>query len=280
MSDERFIEDAYRLILRRAPDAEGRAAALDALASGRQSRAALMRGLVASPEFERVALLEDAIARARRGPLRGLHAPPGTDERAIEIPWVLSRYAGERRVLDVGYAHAPAPYLDAIAGLGAEQLVGVDLVERDVAGLRSTVADLRALPFADEGFDVGFCISTLEHVGCDNTVYGQAAEHDERGMQRALAELRRTCGRLLITVPTGLREDHRWFVQRPAGEWLALFEEAGFAVAERETYELGPGGWGSVTGEPPVRYGERGPAASAVLCAELRAPRPRAAPSG
>jgi hypothetical protein len=92
-------------------------------------------------------------------------------------------------------------------------------------------------------------------------------------MERGLRELRRVVaprGRLLVTVPTGLSEHHGWFVQMPASEWMALFARAGLEATDQEIYELGAGGWGSVTGEPSVRYGERGPAASAVLCAELR----------
>jgi len=69
----------------------------------------------------------------------------------------------------------------------------------------------------------------------------------------------------LVALPRALRAQ-----QKPASEWMALFARAGLRATEHEIYELGPGGWGSVTGEPPVRYGERGPAASAVLCAELQ----------
>ena len=38
-------------------------------------------------------------------------------ERAVEIPWALSRYRGERRVLDVGYANAEPRYLSALEEL-------------------------------------------------------------------------------------------------------------------------------------------------------------------
>jgi SAM-dependent methyltransferase len=276
MDDAEFVDRAYALVLRRAPDAEGRATALRALGDGAVSRAAFVEGLVASAEFDDLRALDDALLAARRGPLRGLGAPAGTDERRIEIPWVLSRYRGERRVLDVGYANAPAAYLEALTALGAQEVVGVDLAEerRDIPGLRPVTADVRALPFADGAFDLVHCISTIEHVGWDNSVYGQAAERDDAGMERALRELRRVLapdGRLLVTVPTGLDEHHGWFVQRPASAWIDLFVRAGLRALEHEIYELGTGGWGSVTGEPPVRYQERGPAASAVLCVELAA---------
>ena len=52
-------------------------------------------------ELERVRRLDDAVAwaaaqRAAGERPRNMTAPPGTDERPIEIPWCLSRYAGER----------------------------------------------------------------------------------------------------------------------------------------------------------------------------------------
>jgi hypothetical protein len=131
---------------------------------------------------------DDSMARARVGPLRNLRAPALTDERQIEIPWVLSRHGGVRRVLDVGYAYAPMPYLKALAAFGADELVGVHLVERAVAGVRSVIADVRALPFDDETFDLVLRVSTLEHVGWDNTVYGLPAERDSAGMLVACGE--------------------------------------------------------------------------------------------
>src|SRR5207244_691630 len=134
-------------------------------------------------EFGRVHALDGGLAfaaaerskpRGVKGPARPreLHAPAGLDERSIEIPWCLARYDGERRVLDVGYAFAEPAYLAGLVALGAEELVGVDLAEAEVPGLQPVVADVRRLPFEDGAFELGLCISTLEHVGLDNTVYG------------------------------------------------------------------------------------------------------------
>jgi SAM-dependent methyltransferase len=272
VTDRDFVEAAYCIVLRRRADAEGAAAAEAALASGSQSRAGLIATLVASPEFAALRMFDDSIARSRGGPVRNLHAPAQTDERQIEIPWVLSRHSGARRVLDVGYAYAPDLYLEALVAFGIDELVGVDLAKREIPGMRGVVADLRALPFDEGAFDLVLCVSTLEHVGWDNTVYGLPTEHDSTGMLTALRELRRIIaadGRILITVPCGAEEDHGWFVQRPPSTWLRFFESAGLRIMEYETYELGAAGWRSVEGDPEVEYGERGPAASAVLCAVL-----------
>ena len=74
-----------------------------------------------------------------------------------------------------------------------------------------------------------------------------------------------------MTVPTGERELlPEQSVYEPS-EWVDRFSRAGFVVFEDELYELTPDGWRSVTLlTPGLRYGDRGPGASAVLCAELR----------
>ncbi len=66
-------------------------------------------------------------SRSRRGRAWGGRAA-GSDERVIEIPWVLSRYRGEARVLDVGSARA---------GLHIEEH---ELYGHDGEGWRSTDA--------------------------------------------------------------------------------------------------------------------------------------------
>lgn len=277
-TDEEFVERLWRLVLRREVEPDERRETTGRLGDG-MSRATLVNELATSREHERVRLLDDAVAWAaaqrREGERpRSLHAPAETDERPIEIPWCLARYSGEPRVLDAGYAFAEPAYLVGLTGLGARDLVGVDLVGGEVPGLRSVRADLRSLPFEDAAFDVVFCISTLEHVGRDNRQYGLAAEADDASLDAALRELRRVLardGRLLLTVPTGEAQDLRDQVQLEPEAWVDRFERAGLLVYEDELYELGAGGWRSVPrlGEG-LRYGAVGPAASAVLCAELR----------
>jgi hypothetical protein len=72
-------------------------------------------------------------------------------------------------------------------------------------------------------------------------------------------------------VPLGEPEDYGWFRQEDVRGWTKLFTHAGFFVEEQEVYELTDDGWRAAPTfvAAGVRYGERGPAASAVLCAEL-----------
>src|SRR5207247_3120661 len=157
--------------------------------------------------------LDDAIAFASwaRGEgerPRKLHAPPESDERAIDISWCLASYGGEPSVLDVGYAVAEPAYLAALVGLGAERLVGVDLAQADVPGLTNVQADLRELPFEAGSFDVVLCISTIEHVGADNSRYGIGSASG--GMDDALAEISRVGVHVMVYVMLREWGVHDW----------------------------------------------------------------------
>lgn len=292
-SDAELVERVFRLLLRRPPDDEALERALRKLAEGTLSRATLVHELASSAEHARVRELDDAVAlglgaRARGERIRWLQAPPATDERVVEIPWVLSRLVPSGRVLEVGYAFAEPAYLAGLLRSGVE-LVGVDLATRDVDGMERVEADVRALPLESGSFDQVLLVSTLEHVGADNSLYGLSADratHDEPRLAalRELGRVLRRDGSLLVTVPLGEPEDYGWFRQEDERGWTRLFARADFFVRELELYELAHEGWRAapVLDTHGVRYGDRGPAASAVLCAELLPGRARHAlsPSG
>jgi len=269
-SDEEYLDRAWRLALRRDPDPDGRREGLARLREGRISRAAYLAELLEGEPFAHVRALDDALAFVRResGRPRELQAPAHADERAVEIPWVLARYAGERRVLDVGTVFAEPAY---VAGL--HELEIPDLVTVDLAAGATVVADVRDLPFEDGRFDLVLCVSTLEHVGRDNAVYDVDAPRDQAGDAAALRELRRVLtpdGRLLVTVPTGVDDDQGWQVQRAPLAWIERFEGAGFLVFEDELYVRNRESWRTATlaEAQDARYGDEG--AGAVLLAELR----------
>jgi SAM-dependent methyltransferase len=276
--DEAFVERAFREVLRRPLDDESRTRALAKLADGTLSRATFLHELVTAPEALRVRELDDAVAlglgaRARGERLGWLQAPAGTDERVVEVPWVLSRLVAAGRVLEVGYAYAEPVYLAGLLRAGVE-LVGVDLAERDVEGMECLTADVRSLPLHDDSVDQALLVSTLEHVGADNSGYGLGAEEDPGSRAEALKELGRVLrpgGRLLVTVPLGEPGDHGWFRLDDVAGWTSLFTAAGLFVEEQEAYALGDEGWRVAPAFDPrgVGYGDRGPAASAVLCTEL-----------
>ena len=144
-------------------------------------------------------------------------------------------------------------------------LVGADLAEAEVPGMETVRADARDLPFPDDHFDQVLLVSTLEHIGADNQLYGVAGELDEGGRRAALRERPARASarrRLLVTVPLGEPGDHGWFRQDDVRGWTRLFARARLFVEEQEAYELGGEGWAAA---PSVRPARR----------SLRCPRPR-----
>jgi hypothetical protein len=127
------------------------------------------------------------------------------------------------------------------------------------------------LPFPEDSFDVAMCISTLEHVGMDNTNYGVGK--GGVGDVDALRELGRVARRVLVTVPAGSDENMGWARQYAPLTFRRIVEEAGLVVERLEVFVHDPvSGWtpadeNSVEG---CRYGHGVVAAAAVVCAELR----------
>lgn len=204
-------------------------------------------------------------------PLYGLD----DSERCIEIPWVLSRFQGEPRVLDIGYANAEPRYLQARDALMIPFLVGLDLAAAHQSGLAGVAGDALALPFRPGTFDLIFAISVIEHIGRDNSIYGickqPLREFGDLDAARGIASLLRPGGRLLITVPFGRLEDHGWFIQYNLSRIQALVEFSGCELTLVEYYAYGACGWtGPVDPKElsQVAY-QAGFAAGAVACLEL-----------
>jgi SAM-dependent methyltransferase len=201
----------------------------------------------------------------------------GMTERVVEIPWVISRYRGESRVLDVGTTWALPIYSTALAGLGIPELHGVDLVAGNVAGFRMTQADVRALPYGDGSFDLILCVSTLEHIGLDVSGYGgQAQQHasDDVAAMRELARVVAPDGRIMVTVPFGRAERLHWLKQYDQAGWDDLVGQTDLEVIEAAHYSYGDvRGWRRAYAPrlPDRGFQEMGaPNATGVLCVELK----------
>lgn len=183
--------------------------------------------------------------------------PPGhgvaLDERCVELPWLVAMLgAGAGRTLDAGSALNHAVVLDAVLPL-VDRLDVVTLAPEAECHWRRGVSylfeDLRLLPFRDDLYDTVACVSTLEHVGFDNTPFSHDPLHRERAPMDfldAVRELRRVTapgGRLLLTVPFGRRQQFAGFQQFD----LELLERAvdayGPAEAELGYYRYTSQGW-------------------------------------
>jgi SAM-dependent methyltransferase len=212
----------------------------------------------------------------------------GFDERVVELPWLFTRdLTGS--ALDAGstlnHAHVLAriqPRLDDlhIATLAPEPeafpFMRVSYV----------FADLRDLPMRDGQYDVVVCLSTLEHVGMDNSQYGggDRSPDPDAELRAALGELRRVLkpgGRLLLTVPFGEPEDFGWMRQLSSEGLDAITEAFGPSSAERRVYRYGEAGWQISTEDEaaheryrdhyttPEPAADRAVAARAVACLDL-----------
>jgi SAM-dependent methyltransferase len=117
-------------------------------------------------------------------------------------------------------------------------------------GVSYVFADIRNLPFRDNWFDQVVSLSTLEHVGKDNTrLYtgdGRFHENDESAFLEAVRELRRVCnpgGKVYISVPYGRFTDFGWYQQFDARRVQRLIEAFAPAQYEGTYYRYESAGW-------------------------------------
>ncbi len=222
------------------------------------------REFAEEPLVERLALGDE--------PLRGFGV--GLTERVVEIPWVLRslRSHKDAHVLDIGTAFSPMVYKRLLVRQ-PQSIEVADLAETDHLGLPCHVADVRSLPFAADSFDIAICVSTLEHVGMDNTNYNVASGGG--GDVQALGELGRVARMVLVTVPAGDDANMGWQRQYAPRTFRRVVEEAGLVVKRLEVFAHNQmAGWGPVA-EDSVEgyaYGNGTPAAAAIVCAELTRP--------
>ena len=217
----------------------------------------------------------------------------GIDERIVEYPWLFARLKKTEEVL-----------LDAGATLNHREILNLDdLKEKKLyiftlhpeteykrhSFVTYQYGDLRKTAFGDGFFDAVICLSTLEHVGMDNTfLYTPDPAKKEGGGRYAFLEAVREFKRILkkggtlyVSVPYGRYEDHRWFQVFDA-DMVGRIKET-FAPADvRERYfKYTKAQWNSADSRAcdDSRYfdihrekitDKRGPAAAeSVACLEL-----------
>jgi len=146
----------------------------------------------------------------------------GLDERCVEYPWFFSRlHSSQRRILDAGSSLNHYDLLNLPLWQGRQLYITTLADEgRPAAAAKPVYAyqDLRRMDYPDGSFDAVVCISTLEHVGMDNTLLytGDAAkkEHAPQAYLEALDEMKRVLkkgGSIYLTMPYGEHRDLGWF---------------------------------------------------------------------
>ena len=169
----------------------------------------------------------------------------------MEYPWLFSRGLSGR-VLDAGSVLNHRHLLEHLLPI-VDDLTIVTLAPEPAAftelGVSYLFDDLRTLSLRDDCFDEVVCLSTLEHVGMDNTVYGAAgarAENPRAEAAQALRELMRVVrpgGSVHLSVPYGRREDHGWLRQLDREDLDDLLAAAGAVRHEETFFRLTSRGW-------------------------------------
>ena len=157
---------------------------------------------------------------------RSADLPPnygrGLDERVIEYPWLFAQLEEEPgRVLDAGSV-LNYHFLVSRPPVKNAHLTIMTLAPENRCYWNRSISyvfgDLRTPFFSDGLFDVVVSVSTIEHIGLDNTrLYTSDAalkETDANGFVAAIDQFKRVLkpgGVCLITVPFGKRVVRDWY---------------------------------------------------------------------
>jgi SAM-dependent methyltransferase len=206
--------------------------------------------------------------------------PPGfgvaMDERVVEYAWIFSRLTNVGKMLDAGSTFNHDFLLQRPPLCGADLTIMTLAPEKRCywhEGYSYVFGDLRNTMFADHVFDTIASISTIEHIGLNNTMLYTGdpndKESDEDGFVPAVKEFKRILkpgGNCFISVPFGRRDNLGWYqvfdfakIERiveafvPASSRIDYFgysrggwsrQPAG-ALAEATVYDVHTGrGWG------------------------------------
>lgn len=144
------------------------------------------------------------------------------DERVVEYPWFFSRLKEQEKIiLDAGSVLNFRQFLtnDKLATkniyIATLYYEGRPKIPRSPSYIYE---DLRDMCFKDDFFDAVCSLSTIEHIGYDNTmIYTPDAskrEHDKNAHLIAIQECKRVLkkgGHFYLSVPFGTWRDHGWF---------------------------------------------------------------------
>jgi len=175
------------------------------------------------------------------------------DERVVEYPWIFSElnHLKKETFLDVGPCLNYDFLLDKLLkDTSIEKITFLSLTPDKNCFYSQRVSyvleDVRSLTFIDNCFDVITCISTIEHIGMDNSKYNATKESSLEDYKIAISQMKRVLkpgGSLLLTVPFGKYENFGWFQQFDQAmveESINVFSPSKFFVSY---YQYVSSGW-------------------------------------
>jgi SAM-dependent methyltransferase len=176
------------------------------------------------------------------------------DERVVEYPWVYSRlHDNPGVVLDAGSALNYQFLLDRKPIADSNLTICTLSPEKRSYWKRSisyVFGDLRNTNFRDASFDVVISISTIEHIGLDNTLLytedRSKKETDKLSYLSAVGEFKRLLkpgGTCFITVPYGQAKNHGWFQVFDASMVELVLDAFNPAQSELAYFAYTESGW-------------------------------------
>jgi hypothetical protein len=189
---------------------------------------------------------------------QGSPLPPGygigIDERCIEYPLLLAHLNDKPEIL-----------LDAGSALNHDYILNHTILDKKTIhiitlapehdcywkrGISYLFHDLRMIPIRGDYYDSISCISTLEHIGCDNSQYAHNFSYDEQNLadyvlvMQELARVLKSGGSLFITVPFGIYCNmgvQQQFDAKLLDRTIEAFGKAN--QVRKEFYRYTRGGW-------------------------------------
>lgn len=181
------------------------------------------------------------------------------DERIVEIPWVMQELKNSRgNLLDAG---STLNYEYLIKKINKKMNIYISTLypEKNYynnLGVNYIYEDLVDLSFKKNYFDVITCISTLEHVGFDNSIYKNNKKTQKRDkykknkhilVLKKLFEVLKPKGKLLLTIPYGKRGKYNNMQQFDKSSLKKLLNNLKTKKIFKKFYIFSDDGWHKVS---------------------------------